>query len=790
MARKRVLSAMSAAIAFLPIVLSPAPVLAGPESLLLPVGHAKVEVLHTTAASKHGHEVSMPSRPADPDGLKAAKARAESGASREVKANSLKAEAVVAAGAPCSSVTQTVSPASPQPPGTTVTFTATATGCPNPTYQFWLLPPGGSWTVVQAYSSGYAWSWNTSGIAMGTYTEDVYARDATSTAGYDTYLSPAPTYTVEAPVCTSVSESATPASPQSPGPTVAFTASATGCPNPTYQFWLLPPGGGWSVAQAYSSNNIWNWSTSGLGAGTYAFDVYARDASSTAAFDAHISPNPTYVLTASSTTCATVTETATPASPQSAGTAVKFAAGATGCPNPTYQFWLQAPGGVWTAAQADRANNTWGWSTSGLATGTYTIDVYARDASSTATFDAHISPNPTYELSAGPACASVSETAIPASPQSPGTTVKFTATATGCPNPTYQFWFQAPGGGWSVVQAYSSNNTWTWSTTGLAGGTYLFDVYARQNGSTASYEAHISPNPSYRLAPGWHATDAPGISAVDEGFCCVPPDTTGAIGPSNYVEIINTTVAVYDRSLNLVGSLDLASFSGAGTLNVSDPNIQWDPRSGRWIYSLISFTSNFSSSYVLFGWSKTADPTNLTSGWCQFGIGSGSMLPDYPKLGHDDNFIVIGANVYDMSKSTQPFVTAQIYAMSKPAAGSTSCTAPTAHMFADSNHLLKNSDGSLAFTPVPTNTVDASQNGFIVAAHTPTLAPNGPQAKIMTWHLVRQGSGTPALSADGDLTVGTFDVPAGVPQPGGAPLIDSLDGRLTQAVAHADPSAR
>src|SRR2546425_362553 len=691
MARKRVLSAMSAAIAFLPIVLSPAPVLAGPESLLLPVGHAKVEVLHTTAASKHGPEVSSQSRPADPDGLKAAKARAESGASREVKANSLKAEAVVAAGAPCSSVTQTVSPASPQPPGTTVTFTATATGCPNPTYQFWLLPPGGAWRVTQAYSSSNTWNWSTSGVATGTYTLDVYARDASSTAAYDAHISPNPTYVLNgaaAPTCTSVTESANPVSPQAAGATVKFTATATGCPNPLYQFWLQAPGGGWSVAQAYSSNNIWNWSTSGLGAGTYTFDVSARDAPPTPAYAAPLPPNPTYVLSAASTTCTSVTEAATPASPQS-----------------------------------------------------------------------------------------------------PGATVKFTASAAGCPNPTFQFWLQAPGSGWSVTQAYSSNNIWSWSTTGLAGGTYLFDVYARQNGSTASYEAHISPNPSYRLAPGWHAIDAPGISAVDESFCCVPPDTTGAIGPSNYVEIINTTVAVYDRSLNLVGSLDLASFSGAGTLNVSDPNIQWDPRSGRWIYSLISFTSNFSSSYVLFGWSKTADPTNLTSGWCQFGIGSGSMLPDYPKLGHDDNFIVIGANVYDMSKSTQPFVTAQIYAMSKPAAGSTSCTAPTAHMFADSNHLLKNSDGSLAFTPVPTNTVDASQNGFIVAAHTPTLAPNGPQAKIMTWHLVRQGSGTPALSADGDLTVGTFDVPAGVPQPGGAPLIDSLDGRLTQAVAHADPSA-
>src|SRR3989442_770136 len=347
MARKRVLSAMSAAIAFLPIVLSPAPVLAGPESLLLPVGHAKVEVLHTTAASKHGPEVSRPRRRADPDGLKAAKARAESGASREVKANSLKAEAVVAAGAPCSSVTQTVSPASPQPPGTTVTFTATATGCPNPTYQFWLLPPGGSWTVVQAYSSGNAWSWNTSGIGTGTYALDVYARDASSTAAYDAHISPNPPYVLNAAAartCTSVTESANPVSPQAAGATVKFTATATGCPNPLYQFWLQAPGGGWSIAQAYSSNNIWNSSTSGLGAGTYTFDVYARDAFTMRPPPTPTPPTHTTVFRSAARTCTSVTEAATPASPQAAGATVKFTASATGCPNPTFQFWLQAPG--------------------------------------------------------------------------------------------------------------------------------------------------------------------------------------------------------------------------------------------------------------------------------------------------------------------------------------------------------------------------------------------------------------------------------------------------------------
>src|SRR3989449_74988 len=403
MARKRVLSAMSAAIAFLPIVLSPAPVLAGPESLLLPVGHATVEVLHTTAASKHGHEVSMPSRPADPDGLKAAKARAESGASREVKANSLKAEAVVAAGAPCSSVTQTVSPASPQPPGTTVTFTATAPGCPNPTYQFWLLPPGGGWSVTQAYSSSNTWNWSTSGVATGTYTLDVYARDASSTAAYDAHISPNPTYVLNAaaaPTCTSVTESANPVSPQAAGATVKFTATATGCPNPLYQFWLQAPGGGWSVAQAYSSNNIWNWSTSGLATGTYTIDRNSGVEGKRADLGGRRITKKTNVWTASSTTCATVTEAATPASPQSPGATLKSPATAPGRPTPTFQFWLQALGGGWSVVQAYSSNNTWTWSTTGLAGGTYLFDVYARQNGSTASYEAHLSPNPTYVLNA------------------------------------------------------------------------------------------------------------------------------------------------------------------------------------------------------------------------------------------------------------------------------------------------------------------------------------------------------------------------------------------------------
>jgi hypothetical protein len=275
----------------------------------------------------------------------------------------------------------------------------------------------------------------------------------------------------------------------------------------------------------------------------------------------------------------------------------------------------------------------------------------------------------------------------------------------------------------------------------------------------------------------------PGLSASDEGNGVTPPDTTGAIGPNFYVEFVNQFVGVFDRNtLARVAALDLASFVGAPSgLTTTDVQIQWDPQSSRWIYALIGFQTG--NNYVLFGWTKTADPSSLPGGWCRYGVGTGSSLNDYPKLGHDANFITIGANVSSDTVPTYPFVTANIWAIPKPLAGDTSCSSPvSAWYFADATHLLHNADGSLAFTPVPANTADGSSPGYIVAAHDDTTAP---QSKVMVWHFAPG----PTLVADGDMTVGTFSVPPSVPQPGTTYLLDSLDGRLTQAVQLRDPSA-
>jgi len=148
--------------------------------------------------------------------------------------------------------------------------------------------------------------------------------------------------------------------------------------------------------------------------------------------------------------------------------------------------------------------------------------------------------------------------------------------------------------------------------------------------------------PATPLAGLFDNLNSPGLSQPT----VAPPDSTGSIGPNNYVEMVNQEIGVYDRSLNQISMTDNGSFTGAdAAASVSDPQIQWDPRGGRWLYAALGVETG--ANMLLFGWSKTSDPSDLTNGWCRFGIGRGKFLDDYPKLGHDDNFISIGTNVYD-----------------------------------------------------------------------------------------------------------------------------------------------
>ena len=106
------------------------------------------------------------------------------------------------------------------------------------------------------------------------------------------------------------------------------------------------------------------------------------------------------------------------------------------------------------------------------------------------------------------------------------------------------------------------------------------------------------------LAGLFNNLDGTGLSQLT----VAPPDSTGAIGPNNYVEMVNQQIGVYDRTLNLLSSSDNGAFMGAGSsLSVTDPQIQWDAQGGHWLYAALGVATG--ANMLLFGWSKTSNPT-------------------------------------------------------------------------------------------------------------------------------------------------------------------------------------
>lgn len=287
---------------------------------------------------------------------------------------------------PATDLTVTIDKASPQTIGTLVTFAASATGGSGDyEYAFWLRNPSGKWSLPQGYSSLSNWRWDTTGIDLGEYYLQVWARSAGSTASYDVYKNVA--CIITPPPATGVTLEADKVSPQDQGAVITFTAAATGGTG-SYEYsfrYRNPMTGSWNVGQAYSSNPVWIWNTTVAG-GTYTIEVWARSAGSSVSYD--VTQSMSYTINVTPATGATLTWDK--ASPQGQGEVITFTAGATGgTGNYEYYFTYWNPNtGLWYVGQAYGGNPVWIWNTAGADTGTYSIQVWARSVGSPQAYDA------------------------------------------------------------------------------------------------------------------------------------------------------------------------------------------------------------------------------------------------------------------------------------------------------------------------------------------------------------------------------------------------------------------
>jgi hypothetical protein len=154
-----------------------------------------------------------------------------------------------------------------------------------------------------------------------------------------------------------------------------------------------------------------------------------------------------------------------------------------------------------------------------------------------------------------------------------------------------------------------------------------------------------------------------------------PPDTNGDVGPNHYIQTVNTSIGIFDKSTGtrLVG-LTFNSFMSQGhfgnlcdTNNFGDPVAMYDSFEDRWIITDFAFTLNGSvinsNVFQCFAVSKTGDPVG--GGWNYYSTVTTDNFPDYDKFGVWPDGIYQMANLFGPGTGGSTFQNVRVWALNK-----------------------------------------------------------------------------------------------------------------------------
>jgi hypothetical protein len=374
----------------------------------------------------------------------------------------------------------------PTPPGNQVTWTATL-GIPpaGPVeYKFQVVDLGTSTTtLLRAYSSSNQVQWTPQ--TAGRYVIQALERAVGSPAPFDVSGSSQPLDVSTTPIVIK-SFTASTGFPSSTGTPITFTVRVQGgLAGPLqYVFWRYSATNGWSNGQPWGPSETFTWTPTWADQGDFAIQVWVRSNGSTATYETYTGTEIFHINRAS------LQLTTSTLFPVAVGTPVTWNADV---PDPSvnmeYVFWVySAATNTWAQGQPYSGQKTFVWQAP--ITGSYAVQVWARQVGSTAAYDL-VRSSGTFDIVSGPA-QMVSLTSNASLPAAAGTTITWTAGATGGTAPLeYQFWRQN-GGTWSLVQDYSPLNTYTWPTTAGDSGPHAVQARVRSIGSTSPYEAQMT----------------------------------------------------------------------------------------------------------------------------------------------------------------------------------------------------------------------------------------------------------------------------------------------------------
>jgi hypothetical protein len=253
-----------------------------------------------------------------------------------------------------------------------------------------------------------------------------------------------------------------------------------------------------------------------------------------------------------------------------------------------------------------------------------------------------------------------------------------------------------------------------------------------------------------------------------------PPDSMGAVGPTQFVMVVNGLIRVFDKITGAMGPLsaDLDAFfnsvrNGVGT---GDPMVKFDRTSNRWFVTCL--TAN-DGNRILIAVSNGPDIT-ATSSFTFYFFQSDTLPPafpgsfaDYPSLGVDANALYIGTNRFSPNYTgSDGFV---VRKSSVTGAGPIVVTCFRS---------MGGTATSGTYSPRGVDNWDPNATvGYFVGVDTLTYS-------TLCFRRISNPFGTPSISGNIVLHVPTTVYPIPTNAYGSAAPLDALDDRLFAAQIH------
>jgi hypothetical protein len=267
-----------------------------------------------------------------------------------------------------------------------------------------------------------------------------------------------------------------------------------------------------------------------------------------------------------------------------------------------------------------------------------------------------------------------------------------------------------------------------------------------------------------------------------------PPDSMGALGPSQYVVAINGRIRTFDRKGLPDPTLDvdtdvffataMTPLGGGVTSNfTSDPRIRYDRITQRWYIVMIDVPNdgaNFFANRVMIAVSDTPQISSTTI-WRFFYFNPTANFVDYPTLGVDNNALYIGANIFNLPGTA--YINADGYVVRK----STILGAGPATVTVFSGLIPDTScaSGDGPYTPQGVDNANSATEGYFVGVSFCFFS------KLVVRRVINPGSASPTISASLGVSTPAFTVAYTQPHLGNTGgtngELDASDTRLMSA---------